>query len=140
MKLTNKKILLIEDDTLVGEMYKKRFAASGAEVIWALDGKMGLEILEKETVDLIITDLMMPNMGGYELVQHLKKNKDTKDIPVVILTNLTDRPKDTKKIKKLGVTNYIIKSDIQLKDLVQKIGNYIDLEENKKRIKVKRAK
>lgn len=138
MKLTNKKILLIEDDTLVGEMYKNCFAAAGAKITWASDGKIGLEILKNETFDLIITDLMMPKMDGYELVQHLKKNKDTKDIPVIILTNLTDRPEDAEKIKKLGVVEYIIKSDIRLKDLVKKISALLHKTDEKK-IKVKSA-
>lgn len=136
MKLTNKKILLVEDDTLIGEMYKKCFAAAGAEVLWALDGKMGLEILKSETVDLIITDLMMPKMDGYELVQHLKKNKDMKDIPVVILTNVTDRPEDAKKIKKLGIAEYVVKSNTNLKDLIKKISVLLR-KTNKKKIKVK---
>lgn len=136
MKLTNKKILLVEDDSLIGEMYERLFSAAGAEIIWVQNGEEGLEILEKKTVDIIITDLMMPNMDGYELVQHLKKNKDTKDIPVVILTNLTDRPEDTKKIKKLGIAAYIVKSEIQLKDLLKKI--FILLREiDKKKIEVK---
>ena len=136
MELTNKKILLVEDDTLIGEMYKRCLTAAGAEILWALDGKIGLEILKKETVDFIITDLMMPRTDGYELVQNLKKNKDTKDIPVVILTNLTDRPEDTEKIKKLGVADYIIKSDIDLKDLIKKISTLLR-KADKKKIKVK---
>ena len=136
MELTNKKILLVEDDTLIGEMYKRCLTAAGAEILWALDGKMGLEILKKETVDFIITDLMMPRMDGYELVQNLKKNKDTKDIPVIILTNLTDRPEDTEKIKKLGVADYIIKSDTDLKDLIKKISILLRRADEKK-IKVK---
>ena len=136
MELTNKKILLVEDDTLIGEMYRRCFTVAGAEVLWALDGQTGLEILKRETVDFIITDLMMPKMDGFELIQNLKKNKDTKDIPVIILTNLTDRPEDTKKIKKLGVADYIIKSDIDLKDLIKKISTLLR-NADKKKIKVK---
>lgn len=137
MELKNKTILLVEDDQLIGEMYETKLKIAGARVIRASNGEEGLDKLKKETVDLIITDLMMPRIGGYEMLQRLKKSREDKDIPVIILTNLTDRPEDTKKIKELGVADYIIKSNIHLKDLIKKIAILLR-EKDKKKIKDKK--
>ena len=134
MELKNKTILLIEDDLLVGKMYERYLLVAGARVIWAHDGKNGLEKLKKEKVDLVVTDLMMAKMDGYEVIQCIRKNKKTKNIPIIIFTNLTKRPEDVKKIQDFKIAEYIIKSDVTLKDLVKVISTVLR-ETDKKKIK-----
>ena len=125
MGLDNKTILLVEDDLSVGQTYERRFKIAGARVIWALNGVDGLQKLKGERVDLILADLMMPKMNGYEMIKRIREDPETKDIPIVILTNLNDRPEDIEKVKQLGVKEYIVKSDISLAELVERVSFHL---------------
>lgn len=125
MGLKNKTILLVEDDLLLGQMIERRFLAANAHLIWAQGGEEAIEELKKETIDFIITDLMMSKMDGYELIQRIRKNKKTENVPIVIFTNLTKQPEDIKKMKDLKILDYIIKSDTKLKDLIKKLDAFL---------------
>lgn len=133
----SKKILMVEDDTLIGQMFKTKLESTGAQVTWALNGEDGVRKLKKEKVDLIITDILMPKMNGFEFIEHVRGNPETANIPVMILTNLTDRPEDAKRVKKMGILDYIIKSNMQLKDIVGRVGAILE-QEPKKKVEVKR--
>lgn len=126
MELEGKTILLVEDDVLLVRTYERRLVSGGARVILASNGAEGLEKLQEEKVDLILLDLMMPKMNGYEMLKLVREDSKTKDIPVIILTNLNDRPEDIEKVKQLGVKEYIVKSDASLKEIVEKIILYIN--------------
>jgi CheY-like chemotaxis protein len=83
-------ILLAEDDQDQASIYKMRFKAIGAQVDLANNGHQALEYLEKQTPDLLITDIMMPVMDGYELVTELRQRKNMLYLPIVVLTAVTD--------------------------------------------------
>lgn len=91
----------------------------------APNGEEGLKAVEKNPPDLILLDVLMPKMNGWEVLKKLKENPKTKDIPIITLTSLGDRPDDIKKFKDLGVKEYLIKSDVELKKLVEMIRKYI---------------
>jgi len=116
----NKKILLIEDEpTLqktIGEVLKKE----NYEVLSALDGKTGLDLIQKEKPDLILLDLILPKMNGFEVLEELKSKEETKNIPVIILTNL-ERNEDINRALELGATTYLVKANYDLKDIVKKV-------------------
>jgi len=97
MNLDGKTILLVEDNILISETYERRLIKTGARVVLASNGVGGLEKLKKEKIDLILLDLIMPKMNGYEMLKLVKEDPKLKNIPVVILTNLYDRPDEIKK-------------------------------------------
>lgn len=84
------KILLVEDDPLVYRMYEKLFKLEGYEVVIAENGQLALEKLLTFTPDIILLDIMMPTMNGIEMLTKLKSDPKTKDIPVIVLTNVSD--------------------------------------------------
>ncbi len=113
--MLRKKILIVDDSEFIRKVIS--FALEGKyEIVTAENGLHALEILYNHKIDLIISDIIMPVMDGYEFVKRIKKEDSLKDIPVIILT--TESYKDTKKeFKKLGISDYIVKpvdSDILL--------------------------
>ena len=121
-----KTILLVEDDILVSQMYAKRLKKEGLNVILASDGIEGLEKLKSEKIDLVLLDIMMPKMNGHEMLKRVREDPSIKDTRVVVLTNLNDRPEDIKEIKKLGIEEYILKSDITLAELAKVVVKYLN--------------
>lgn len=104
-----KKIAIIEDDHSILEMYKLKFEVAKFKVLGAINGKLGLEIMEQEKPDIILLDLMMPVMTGEELLRELRKKPWGKDIPVIIMTNIS-KDEAPAHLEELGVADYIIKA------------------------------
>ena len=121
MDLDNKTVLLVEDDQLIGEMLNRRLKIAGAKVIWASDGRDALEKIKLEKIDVILTDLMMPRLDGFEMLKEIKDNDQTKNIPFMMLTNRSVREEEVKKMKDMGLDDYIVKSDVDLQEVIQKI-------------------
>jgi DNA-binding response OmpR family regulator len=119
-----KKILFIEDEFGLQKSVSEFLNKKGYKVIHALDGELGLNLAITESPDLILLDLILPKMDGFEVLKHLKENKKTKDIPVIVLTNL-ESPEHVEKSLSLGATTYLVKSDYQLEDIYQKIKQQI---------------
>lgn len=115
-----KRILIIEDDQLLLKMYKIKLSSEGFEVDTALDGIEGLKKLSEKIPDMILLDLMMPNMDGFEFLEIIRKNPAFKEIPVVIFTNL-GQERDLQRAKKIGVADYLIKADLTPQQVVDKI-------------------
>ena len=120
-----KKILLIDDDPLIVRMYERKLTQEGFAVSLAANGDEGLHALEKETPDLILLDVLMPKLNGWETLKKIKENPKTKDVPVIMLTSLGDRAEDIKKFMDFGVKEYLVKSQVELKELVRTIQKYI---------------
>lgn len=124
MGKTKYKILIVEDDNLISSMYKSKFEADGFEIIIAVDGANGLELAKKEKPNIIMMDIIMPRMDGFSVLSKLKKTNQTKNIPVVMLTNLgTDEDKD--KARKLGVVDYLVKANLTPAQISEKIKQYL---------------
>jgi len=115
-----KKILFIEDEETLQRTFGDILQREKYEVVKALDGEIGLRLAKSEKPDLIILDLVLPKMHGFEVLKALKKNKETKDIPVLILTNL-ERPKDVEQALDLGATTYLVKTNYALEDVIDKV-------------------
>ncbi len=114
------KILLIEDDPTMQQLYKRAFVLAGDEITIANDGIEGLEKVKLSTPDLIFLDIMMPKMNGTELLSILKNEESTKHIPVVMLTNVASGTlKTAEEAVNNGAISYIIKSDHDPKELVE---------------------
>jgi len=113
-----KKILFIEDEFTLQKSMGEFLEKAGFKIIQALDGEIGLNLAEKEKPDLILLDLILPKISGFEVLKRLKENKETKDIPVIILTNLEEST-DVGKSLELGATTYLVKSDQSLDDVLE---------------------
>ena len=87
-----KKILIVDDDSLISRMYQERFSRDGFEVVLAFDGEDGVEKAKKEKPDFILLDIMMPKMNGYETLKILKKEAGTKLNPVMFLSCIRGEP------------------------------------------------
>lgn len=120
-----KKILIIEDDPFLSEMYLAKFVQSGFEVEVAFDGKMGLDKAKEILPDLILLDIVLPKMDGFEVLKEIKKeNSILKEVPVVLLTNLGQKDEVEKGVK-LGADEYIIKAHFTPTAVVNKINKIL---------------
>lgn len=114
------KVLIIEDDIYISEMYKIKFESEDFETIIMEDGIKGLKFLEKETVDIILLDIVMPQVDGFSILKTIKNNNSIKNIPVVLLTNLSQK-ENIEKGFELGANSYIIKAQFTPSEVVVKI-------------------
>ena len=120
-----KKILLIEDEGALQKSLGDTFRGGGFEVLSALDGETGERLAKSEKPDLIILDLILPQKDGLEVFQALKDDSATKDIPVVVLTNL-ERIEHVEKVLEMGAKTYLVKSNYTLKEILEKIKSIIN--------------
>ena len=115
-----KKILFIEDESALQKTFGENLKQEGYEMISALDGETGLRLAKSEKPDLILLDLILPKIHGFDVLKKLKGDKETKDIPVIVLTNL-EKIEDVDKALELGATTYLIKAQYSLEEVVEKI-------------------
>jgi twitching motility two-component system response regulator PilH len=107
--MAKKKILLIEDDPLMSRMYERLFTIHDYDIAVDLDSQSGVEQAKTLKPDLILLDIMMPNMNGIEALKVLKGDEVTKSIPVVMITNVEDHA-TKKQAEELGADGYLVKS------------------------------
>lgn len=117
-----KKILFIEDESALQKAMSKILEQDGFETFSALNGEEGLEMAQKKLPNLIVLDLVLPKLHGFEVLKKLKEIKKTKDIPVIVLTNL-ESTEDVEKAIKMGATAYLVKSSYSLEEVTEKIKN-----------------
>lgn len=121
MSQTNHKtLLIIEDNPFLNGMYQIALEKAGFEVLTANDGRAGLALIREKKPDAIILDLLMPGMNGYEVLESVRKDENTRDIKVVVLTVVTDK-ENRERAEKLGISGYIIKSQVTLEEIVKRI-------------------
>jgi DNA-binding response OmpR family regulator len=116
------KIAIIEDDQAISQMYRFKFEAEGYDAQTAENGKLGLELAQSMKPDIILLDLMMPEMTGDEVLEKLRASDWGKDIKVIILTNMGEQEIPAK-VKELDVSGIILKANMtprQVADLVKK--------------------
>ncbi|TSC56660.1 MAG: two-component system, OmpR family, alkaline phosphatase synthesis response regulator PhoP [Parcubacteria group bacterium Gr01-1014_18] len=118
------KILLVEDDRMIVEMYHLKFQEEGYDVVIAEDGKMGLAKAIDETPDIILLDVILPEMDGFSVLKCLKNEELCKNIPVILLTNL-GQDGDVKRGLQLGAVDYLIKANYTPSQVVARIKSYI---------------
>jgi len=120
-----KKILLVEDEAALQKSLGDTLRNYDFEVISALDGEIGERLAKTEHPDLIILDLILPKKDGLEVFQALKEDKDTQDIPVVILTNL-EKMENVEKVLEMGAKTYLVKANYTLQEIVEKVKAAIE--------------
>lgn len=118
--VSKKKILIIEDDRSLQNALSEMVAQEGYETDSAFDGEAGVQKAIEMKPDLILLDIILPKKDGYEVLAEVKKDERTKDIPVLILTNL-EEVDNVRKALDLGATTFMVKSDFSLKDVMMKV-------------------
>lgn len=119
-----KKILIVEDESLIAKIYATRLEAEGYEVTVCQDGQSGLEWGLKNRPDLVLLDLMIPKLSGDQVLDRLRKNESTAKTPILVYSNLSD-DEQIAKVKKLGATEFLVKAKVAAAELVGKINSYL---------------
>jgi len=120
-----KKVLLVEDDQMIVEMYKLRLEEGGFEVFVTDKGSEAIEIAGKEQPDIILLDIILPEIDGFAILQSLKSEGSTKKIPVVMLTNLSQES-DQQKGTQLGAVGYFVKAQHTPADIMNEIKKILE--------------
>jgi len=119
-----KNILIIEDDEFFRELISKKLISSGFKITEAIDGKTGLLRVKESKPDLILLDILLPGIDGFEVLSTLKEDSGTLSIPVIILSNLSSK-EDVDKGLKLGASDFLIKSQVDSEEVITKIKNFL---------------
>lgn len=124
--MEKKKILIVEDDSILQKALLEFLTAEGFETMSALDGEEGVKIGKEKKPDLILLDIVLPKMDGYEVLKAMKADESTKKIPIILLTNLGSL-NDVEKALDLGATTYLIKADYKLEEVTKKIKEVLNI-------------
>ena len=124
MSESTKKILIIEDDKFLAKMLGRMLESHQYETILASNGKEGLLKASSDQPNLILLDIMLPDIDGFDLLETVKNNEKTKKIPVIIISNL-GQPEDIQQGRSLGAKDYLVKSDLSLDEVVKKVRKYL---------------
>lgn len=115
-----KYILIVEDDEFISDVYQRKLLLEGFEVALAKDGEEALRTIRERRPDLVLLDIMIPLKDGFQVLSELRVDAGLSDIRVVVMSNLS-QGKDIAHAKELGALDYIVKSNIALPDMVQRI-------------------
>lgn len=120
--MQNKNVLIAEDDNFLCEAYKLKLQKEGFGLKFAQNGEEAIALLKDYTPNVILLDLIMPKVDGFEVLEYLNKNNLLSKIKVIVASNLGQQD-DIEKATKMGASDYIIKSNLSMQDLVKKINN-----------------
>ncbi len=119
-------VLLVEDDTFLANIYKTKFEMEKFKVTVATDGAQGLKEIRKKKPDVVLLDILLPKMDGFAVLEEIKKDKDIKDVPVILLTNLGQKD-DVEKGLEMGAADYLIKAHFKPSETVGKVKKVLKL-------------
>lgn len=119
-----KNILVVEDDQFLAKVYLSKLKKEGYKVRVAYDGNEGIEEINKELPNIVLLDLILPGMDGFEVLEKIKADPKLAKVPVIILSNL-GQDEDIKRGKKLGADDYFVKANTSLSNIIKKIEQYI---------------
>lgn len=115
-----KKILIVEDEELLLNLLKKKLEELNYEVLIAKDGIAGFRAIKENQIDLILLDVIMPKMGGFELLEKMGEDESIKKVPIIIISN-SGQPVEIEKAKKLGANDWLIKTEFDPQEVVDKV-------------------
>ncbi|MFA5318007.1 MAG: response regulator [Patescibacteria group bacterium] len=124
MDSKNIKILIVEDDSFLLNMYADKFRAEDFEVFIAEDGLRGVKLAKEELPDIMLLDIMLPKMDGFEVLEKLKADAKTKNIPIILLTNLSQK-EEVKRGLDLGAKDFLIKAHFMPNEVVDKVKEVV---------------
>ena len=115
-----KKILLIEDEEIIIDLLQRKLTKEGYEVLIAKDGEEGLKEMKKARLDLVLLDIVMPKMGGFEVMEEMQKDEELKIIPIIVISN-SGQPVELDRAQKLGAKDWLIKTEFDPQEVVDKV-------------------
>ena len=115
-----KTILFIEDESALQKILGEALSKEGYKIIPALDGEIGLRLVKIKKPDLVLLDLILPKIDGFEVLKRIKEDPEISEIPIIVLTNL-EGIKDVDRALELGATTYLVKENYNLEEVVEKI-------------------
>lgn len=118
--LSGKKIMWVEDDKFLSDIIARKLSVQGCTLLHATEGEEALRMLEKETPDLILLDILLSGIDGFEILRRVKSNEKTKDVPVILLSNLGQK-EDVEKGKSIGAARFLIKATVTLDEIVEEM-------------------
>jgi len=119
-----KRILVVEDESLLSELLRKKLADEGYYVFLAKDGEEGLEQIRTQKPDLVLLDIVMPRLNGFEVLERMRKDSSIKDIPVIIISN-SGQSTEIEEAKHKGVVDWLIKTEFDPIEVVKKVKKHI---------------
>jgi DNA-binding response OmpR family regulator len=125
-----KKILLVEDDEALSGVYKSRLLMEGFDVQGVNNGEKALSVALEYKPDLILLDAMMPKISGFDVLDILRNTPETSGIKIIMLTALS-QPKDKERAESLGVDDYLVKSQVVIGDVVERVKYHLGMAEPK---------
>lgn len=120
----NKKILLVEDDDGLASVYRMRLESEGFEVNRVENSENALSTAIEYKPDLILLDVMMPKISGFEVLEILRNTAETKNIKIIMLTALS-QDKDKEKAKSLGADDFLVKSQVVIADVIERVKHHL---------------
>lgn len=125
----SKLIVIVEDEETILSVMKIRLEHEGFEVKTARDGAEGLRLIKKEHPDLVLLDMLLPSMGGFEIMEALRKENILPKLPIIVISN-SGQPVEVERIKRLGVKDYLIKVNFSLQEVVEKVQGFFKKEKS----------
>lgn len=121
-----KKILLVEDDTTLAEVYRSRLELEGFETKLVTNGEDALSAIQEYKPDLVLLDAMMPKISGFDVLDIIRNTPATANTRVIMLTALS-QPKDKERAENLGVDEYLVKSQVVIGDVIARVKHHLGL-------------
>lgn len=119
-----KRILLVEDEEIIVDLLQRKLEKEGYEVIVTVDGEMGIERMKEIKPDLVLLDIVMPKMGGFEVMEKMREDPILKSIPVIIISN-SGQPVELDRAKELGARDWLVKAEFDPQEVVDKVAKQI---------------
>ncbi len=119
-----RKILLIEDEEIMINLLQKKLVREGYEVSVARDGEEGLKTMEEVRPDLVLLDIIMPRLGGFEVMEEMQKNKELRKTPVIVISN-SGQPVELDRAQKLGAKDWLVKTEFDPQEVIDKVKKQI---------------
>ncbi|CRH93514.1 sigma-54 dependent response regulator [Chlamydia trachomatis] len=127
--MNKKKILLVEDDEVLASVYRARLEMEGFEVEEVHDGEKALSVAINFRPDLILLDVMMPKINGFDVLDILKNTPETMNIRIIMLTALSQEA-DRDRAEKLGVDDYLVKSQVVIADVIERVKHHLGMDDD----------
>ncbi|MFA5746499.1 MAG: response regulator [Candidatus Paceibacterota bacterium] len=115
-----KKILIIEDEDIMRNLLDKKLQAAGYQISTAKDGQEGFDLLKKESFDLVLSDIIMPKMGGFEVMEKMNLDPVLKNIPIIVVSN-SGQPVELDQAKRFGAKDWLVKTEFDPQEVIVKI-------------------
>lgn len=122
-----KKILLVEDDDTLAEVYRQRLELEGFDTKRSNNGESALKDAVEYHPDLILLDVMMPNLNGFDVLDILRNSPQTRNVHIIMLTALS-QPKDAERAKELGADDFLVKSQVVIGDVIARIKHELNMD------------